>query len=337
MGYEIDFLPVGNGSQNGDAILIRWGNLSGSRYEQTLVVVDGGFDENTDQIIDHMDRYYHTDLVDLVVSTHPDADHINGLRDLLRKAKVSRLWMHLPWRHTSSTSIKVQMKRSLDAAYDLEQIATSKGIPIQEPFSGMAFNECSGVLRVAGPSQRYYEELLSDFKDLGGDSRDRHVRASESWYEETLDDKGETTPENNSSVILALQVDDRRLLLTGDAGIPALSRAADALEETGWYQQLDFVQVPHHGSKRNVGPTILDRILGSTAPENQRRGIAFVSCGPDARPKHPHKKVTNAFLRRGYPVCETAGNGIRHSHDAPDRPRWVPITPLPLYSVIEDD
>lgn len=337
MGYEIDFLPVGEGTRSGDAILMRWGNLSGSRYEQAVVVVDGGFDDNTDQIIDHMDRYYHTDLVDLVVSTHPDADHINGLRNLLRKVKVGRLWMHLPWRHAAGTAKQLQLKRSLDAAHDLEQIATSQGIPIQEPFSGTTLNDSGGALRVAGPSQRYYEELLSDFKDLSGDTPGWQARSSESWYEETLDDKGETTPENNSSAILALQYRDRRLLLTGDAGIPALNRAADELEQAGWYQQLDFVQVPHHGSKRNVGPTILDRLLGATVPENHQRGLAFASCGPDARPKHPHKKVTNAFLRRGYPVCETAGNGICHSHDAPPRTGWGPITPLPLYSTIEDD
>lgn len=337
MGYEMDFLPVGEGTRSGDAILMRWGNLSGSRDEQAVVAADGGFDDNTDQIIDHMDRYYHTDLLDLVVSTHPDADHINGLRDLLRKAKVGRLWMHLPWRHASSDAKGLRLKRSLDAAHDLEQIATSKGIPIQEPFSGMTLDKCGGVLRVAGPSQRYYEELLLDFRESPRDTSGRQLRAAESWSCETLDDKGETTAENNSSAILTLQFGGRRLLLTGDAGIPALNRAADDLEQLGWFQPLDFVQVPHHGSRRNVGPTVLDRVLGSITPENHKRGTAFVSCGPDARPKHPHKKVTNAFLRRGYPVCESAGNSIRHSHDAPPRRGWGPITPLPLYSTIEDD
>jgi len=27
-------------------------------------------------------------------------------------------------------------------------------------------------------------------------------------------------------------------------------------------QQFTFVQIPHHGSRRNVGPTVLNRLLG---------------------------------------------------------------------------
>ncbi|MBF4307570.1 MBL fold metallo-hydrolase, partial [Vibrio anguillarum] len=43
MGYEIDFLGVGEESKSGDAIALRYGNLHGHRDEQTVVVIDGGF------------------------------------------------------------------------------------------------------------------------------------------------------------------------------------------------------------------------------------------------------------------------------------------------------
>ena len=45
MGYEIDFLPVGD--KSGDAIALRYGNLFGQRTEQTVVVVDGGSEDDT--------------------------------------------------------------------------------------------------------------------------------------------------------------------------------------------------------------------------------------------------------------------------------------------------
>ncbi|MFI1955905.1 hypothetical protein ACH437_29400 [Streptomyces xinghaiensis] len=38
MGYEIDFLPVGEESKGGDAIALRYGNLYGSRRELTVIV-----------------------------------------------------------------------------------------------------------------------------------------------------------------------------------------------------------------------------------------------------------------------------------------------------------
>ncbi|MBA7494888.1 hypothetical protein ES702_05466 [subsurface metagenome] len=42
MAYEIDYIPVGEDEKSGDSILLRFGNLSGSREEQTVIVVDGG-------------------------------------------------------------------------------------------------------------------------------------------------------------------------------------------------------------------------------------------------------------------------------------------------------
>lgn len=33
MGYEIDFIPVGNGEKSGDAIVLRFGNLLTGRRE----------------------------------------------------------------------------------------------------------------------------------------------------------------------------------------------------------------------------------------------------------------------------------------------------------------
>ena len=42
MGYEIDFIGVGQESKSGDAIAIRWGNLLGPREQQSVVVIDGG-------------------------------------------------------------------------------------------------------------------------------------------------------------------------------------------------------------------------------------------------------------------------------------------------------
>src|SRR6266536_5996825 len=101
MGYEVDFLPVGEGERGGDAVCLRIGNLAGHRSEQTVVVIDGGFKEATGEtLVEHIKYFYGTDQVDLVVSTHPDADHTGGLEAVLEQLKVGCLWMHQPWNHT---------------------------------------------------------------------------------------------------------------------------------------------------------------------------------------------------------------------------------------------
>jgi len=360
MGYEIDFLPVGTGEKCGDAIAVRFGNLYGPRNDQAVVVVDGGFKETGEQLVQHIKQYYLTDYVDLVVLTHPDADHAAGIAIVLSQLKVGCLWMHLPWEHTediadmfkngrvTDTSVSERLRKALDDARGLEKLAESKNIPMIEPFAGI--EDDSGHITVIGPSVGYYDELLLDFRctpepKVVSSFLTRTIQAGVGLAEmvaetldfETLDDSGETTAENNSSVILSIQLDGHRMLLTGDAGIPSLTRAADYLEDcfeetSGW----NFIQVPHHGSKRNVGPSILDRLIGPKLDEYQEKLTAFVSAPKNGLPKHPAKKVTNAFHRRGAAAYARPGNPMRHSKDAPERKGWVAIEPLPLYPEVDE-
>lgn len=356
MGYEIDFLPVGEESKGGDAIALRYGNLRASRAEQTVVVIDGGYTAAGEAMVEHIRTHYQTDRVDIVISSHPDQDHVCGLEVVLERLSVGLLLMHQPWRHSAalqaarkaafkSAALSEVLAKSLEGASELEQIAIRKGVPIQEPFAGMATND--GCLRIVGPSREYYETLLSSLTASPASAARSSVFEAlrkaaaalvpESLHHETLRDDGTTSPQNNSSVITLLSVDGRQSLLTADAGIPALEQAMDRIERAGWRPgSFTFVQVPHHGSRRNVGPSVLNRILGSAVRQNI--GTAFVS-SPTKNPehKHPAKKVTNAFLRRGYPVHTTQGLTKTHFHDSPGRASWVASSALPFYNQVEED
>ena len=74
------------------------GNLHASREQQHVVVIDGGFQDSGHHLSSHVKKYYGTDLVDAVVSTHADQDHINGLETVLDELRVRELWIHQPWR-----------------------------------------------------------------------------------------------------------------------------------------------------------------------------------------------------------------------------------------------
>jgi beta-lactamase superfamily II metal-dependent hydrolase len=89
---EIDFLGVET-NKSGDAITMRY-EVNGVR---SVHVVDGGFIDTGDQVIDHLNTHYGTTKVDHVVLTHSDQDHANGLRAVLEKCEVGRLWMNRPW------------------------------------------------------------------------------------------------------------------------------------------------------------------------------------------------------------------------------------------------
>lgn len=363
--YEVDFLAVGE-SKSGDAIALRFGNLNGPRSEQQVVVIDGGYTDSGEALVSHINTYYQTNQVDLVISTHPDLDHSAGLEVVLESCEVGSLWMHEPWKHTSDiakafkdgrvtdNSFSESLRKSLEGACRLERFAAKQGLTIVEPFTGVT--DASGCVSVVGPSQSYYESLLPNFRcapqikaGFGVGVLGQAVRAveeviksiAEAWNIETLDDTGETSAENNSSAIIMVELGDECLLFTGDAGMPALTAVADVLEAKGFdYNRLKFFQVPHHGSRRNLGPTILNRLFGAPLASESNLRSAFVSVAPDGAPKHPSKKVMNALKRRGLSVHATAGSGKCHCNSlAPGwgaRPGWGASTPLEFFYEVED-
>ncbi|MDR2463500.1 MAG: hypothetical protein LBD30_06945 [Verrucomicrobiales bacterium] len=366
IGYEIDFLPVGEGEKSGDAIALHWGNiLSNDPTKQTVVVIDGGFADSGEALVEHIKKYYQTSTVNCVISTHPDNDHVSGLSVVLEKMTVNCLVMHRPWlkEHTNGISdlfvhgrvtdksVRNRLKEGLDAAYQLEQLALNKRIQITEPFTDVG--GYSGALRILGPTQDYYESLLPDFRSTPQAKQESSIstlfgRASsavanavkkfaENWDIETLDNDGETSAENNSSAITLFHFNDEYILFTGDAGIPALTQAVNLLVGEGFnFAKLKFIQVPHHGSQRNIGPTILNTLIGNRVNQTKIK-TAFVSAAKDGEPKHPAKKVTNAFLRRGAPVYATQGKGLLHrSSNIPLRAGWSSASSIQLYTEVEE-
>lgn len=358
MGYEVDFLGVGKeSSKSGDAICIRFGNLTGLREQQTVVVIDGGFQETGAEVVEHVRTHFGTDRVDLVISTHPDQDHINGLATVIEELEVGELWIHKPWDHNvgladkfhdgriTDNSITERLKKNLEAACALTKAAENKGITVREPFTGLSF--AGGAVKVLGPSLSYYEELIPEFDGMPKVKVEKSLlelavvafreaaravkRVLAEWgVDKHLDDQDTTSAKNNSSVITQIIEGDRRLVFTGDAGVTALGYAADELERCQIPAPLCFFQIPHHGSRRNVGPTVLNRIIGEAVAEGAPAGSRLWPQQLETvSPKHPRISVLNALTHRGAKVLVTRGKGICSSFQAQARKGWVSIEAEP--------
>jgi beta-lactamase superfamily II metal-dependent hydrolase len=348
--YEIDFLPVesegGSGSKSGDAITVRFSVESEAR--DAVVVIDGGYSSVGEDIVKHVEGWYGQDRVDLVISTHPDADHLNGLREVIETLDVGELMIHQPRLHAAN----VRDFSNLEALDGLIAAAKERGVAVSEPFAGTTRFE--GQLTILGPSQLYYESLLDNYlakltagttaatppvsKSIFAAAKDLLERALSHFPLETLSDDGETSERNSTSVITLVRSDDRRLLFTGDAGIEALDLAANEYERiVGPFSAypLNFFQAPHHGSRHNLGPSVLDRILG---PKGAPYGTStsFISSAK-ASEKHPSPKVVNALSRRGADVHPTEGKIITHGHQSPSRAGWTALTPLPPLVEVENE
>lgn len=367
MAYEIDFIGVGkDSSKSGDAIAIRYGNLEGSRDEFTVALIDAGFKSSGEDVVNHVKEHFHTEKVDLVISTHPDQDHINGLSMVLDELEVGELWIHKAWEHNegladkfhdgriTDNSIGEKLRENLQAAYDLVQQAEKQGITVSEPFTSLTFD--GGTIKVLGPTQDYFESLIPDFdgmpkkaeeeKDLFDEAIDGLVAIAKSawktitsiWGEDDLPTEDETSAKNNSSVITQIITDERRLLFTGDAGITALEQAADQLDSCINPAELRFMQIPHHGSRRNISSNVLNRIIGEPLSNGESRDItAFASTAKDGEPKHPRKAVMNAFTHRGVKAIATRGSNKCSRYNSPAREGWVTAEAEPYHYEYQEE
>lgn len=363
MAYEVEFVGVGDEcKKDADAIALRWEDLSGN-YK--IAVYDGGLQAHGEKLEQHLNKYYFDGnddekIIDCVICSHSDLDHASGLKNILEKFKVQALYMNRPWLYVDDIWDKVKdgritknslierLKKEYKYINDLEEIAQEKGIPIYEAFQGTIIEE---KLRILSPSKEFYLDLLVEssktpleensssdntfcrfFKGIA-----QYVKnLIETWSGEKLRENVSTTAENEMSVVIYGEVDDN-FLLTGDAGIRALDKSITYSEEIGKCikDTVDFIQIPHHGGRHNVSPSILNRLIGEIVEEGvttKKVAFASVANGSD----HPLQMVVNAFTRRGVKVYKTKGNVIRHYKDMPDRAGWAALEKLEFEQKVEE-
>lgn len=339
--FEIDFLPIespgGAGSASGDAICLRFAAGPGAR--QIVVVIDGGYTDIGAVLAKHVATYYHTNRVDLMISTHPDEDHLNGLITAMKLLDVRELLMHQPRLHAT----RLGNFSNLAKVDELLALARGLGVRVTEPFTGLM--RFGGCLRILGPTEAYYEDLLRTQLTSSKTREAIALARSAPWFlkgrstlagtptwpmpAESLTDEDDTSERNASSVITLVQVDGRNLLFTGDAGVRSLELAADEYEAAvGEFvtDPLAFFQAPHHGSHHNLGPSILDRMLGAEGAPHRQSLEAFISSAA-ADEDHPSPKVINALTRRGCEVFATEGRSIMTGSGWEPRPTWTTLAP----------
>ena len=288
-------------------------------------------------------------------------DHVSGLKRILEEFEVKKLYMNRPWLYIDDVwdsvndgritkeSLCERLKKQYKYISELEEIAEEKNINICEAFQGKILED---KLEILSPSKDFYLELMIESnktpleKSNVSESAVRKIvnglvqyvkNLIESWQDEKLREDVETTSENEMSVVVLGKMDEENFLLTGDAGIRALDSAIVYAEEKNEAikDTVKFLQIPHHGGRRNVSPSILDRLIGGIVDEDKTIGkTAYVSVAKDS--DHPLQMVVNAFTRRGVKVYKTEGNIIHHHKNMPDREGWSALEKLNFEEKVEE-
>ncbi|HDR1054497.1 ComEC/Rec2 family competence protein [Pasteurella multocida] len=358
--FEIDFLDV-EAAKSGDAITLRYCKND----IQTIHVVDGGFKgsengEGTgDKVIQHIQKYYGDKKINRVVVTHPDGDHAGGLRKVLETCDVDELWMLRPWNYANELIDRFERLRSIERLEDrlkecypniaaLEEIAVRKNIPIKEPFQGVKIGEFT----VLAPTKERYLNLIEESEktpeakktqenktilSTAFESARHFIRAF--WGDENLSSEP-TSAENNMSIVQYAELNNTKIMLTGDAGREALEEARDYLRInlSVPLPGIDYFQVPHHGSRRNISSELLDEICGKKLLSSQKGTYKFTAVISSAKEDkdHPRKAVLRALMHRGAKVLTTEGASLRCSKGAPTREGWVSAKPVDYPEEQED-
>jgi competence protein ComEC len=224
----------------GDALHVRLAN--GFDF-----LVDGGPD---DTILSRLGRAipYGDRTIDVVVLTHPHADHVTGLLHVLEKYKVKEFW-----------------------------------------FTGVAYKS------------PLYEQLLQSLKEneiqtkvvLAGSeaifSSDPHV-AVRALSPDPSNDFSEI---NNTSLVLRMTIDDKSILLMGDAGEEVEEKIIISNPEA---IPADILKVGHHGSLTASSQVF----VGTVNPS-----LALISVGENNSYELPDQKTIDVFEGLGIPLFRT--------------------------------
>lgn len=231
--------------------------------------------------------------LDLLVVTHVDRDHIEGVIELLTQCDNSELTVAGIWfngySHLPAPASRADVLQAQGAVMGnrLEALIRARGIPWNQAFNGGAvvWDEAAFFsvmvapqlrLTVLGPTYAALEALRPKWEfecqragimPGGSDLQDFLLAPQGAPAPFDFDAlhavpfRDDNAVANGSSIVLLvedLQCDGRNVLLAGDAFAHALEGALRALRAQRGDLRIDAMKIPHHGSERNLSLDLLE-------------------------------------------------------------------------------
>ncbi|MEO4004306.1 MBL fold metallo-hydrolase [Flavobacterium sp. CAU 1735] len=258
---EIKILKAGTG----DSILIHHNNFN--------IIVDGGNDSK--YLLNEVNEIYKKDeSIDLLIVTHHDDDHIKGIIDLLKciingdfgdkKNFIKRVIFNSPRIILGKIVPKKDRLISYKQAHELEELLLKTQVN-WEKFTNK--NEPISFADLQIDFLSPYEEDLEEYVDdkrvyLSSDFKcdwKSPMQLLESYLHDKSQDKSVS---NKSSVVVKIECENKKILLTGDVTPNRLELIINKLvEENGNnLAYFDYIKLPHHGSYRSLNKRIIEKI-----------------------------------------------------------------------------
>ena len=333
---EVLFFPEGNGEDGADAICVSWFRTSprGEPISRKMILIDGGFADQAQQIIDYIKSKGGSTL-ELVVNTHPDQDHYSGLSKVFKDKAISvkAFSAHKPCgyeglkSHFPEGPEREKMKKyGLDGMCDLFSAISKRLGDIKSPFVKL-YDDAEVRVDVLGPTEDDYVELFRNFRGVSGIDESQEKAFSEVKPEDEFKSSSgaDKSAKNASSMVLKFTfkaANNKIAILTADATVESLDKALKEVPTEDRERTVLF-QLPHHGSIHNIRE---HQIRGLFAGRLQKKvhGIplgkcyAVASISETAAKNAPENCVKKCFEKYSVDHVSTAGKlcGIRISKEA---------------------
>lgn len=134
---NVHFIDVGQG----DSILIE-------APDQT-VLIDGGDNDQADKLLRYLKKQK-VSKIDLVIASHPDADHIGGLDKVIDSFEVKQVMM---------PKLPDSIVKTTKSYEDLLMAIKNKGLTIKVPEAGQQYSFKGGKMVFVGPVKKDYKEV----------------------------------------------------------------------------------------------------------------------------------------------------------------------------------
>jgi beta-lactamase superfamily II metal-dependent hydrolase len=126
---EVHFIDVGNA----DCILVRQGEHN--------MLIDSGDVGAYNDIVDYLNRH-NVKKFDLVIATHPHADHIGEMADIIQNFPIDRFVMsYMPTGKEPTTNVYLSMLEALD----------ERNVPVDEAQPGKTYTLGTARLQILAP------------------------------------------------------------------------------------------------------------------------------------------------------------------------------------------
>lgn len=322
MEFSIDMLAVGNA----DAIIIWYKELQ----SDTLLFLDTGNPGDGEKIIKHYEKYIAPyiakDTKIIILISHPHNDHLGGLTFLLNyfKSRINTIYINDPNdylnviqnslineyfnKYGSSNKTIRMIYESLRSSNEVIKLIDAYKINRSVYFSDL--NLGHKYFRIKSPSMFFYTQQIQYFGDQKNLEKMAAVKYNDEEINEAVegvkpceivDEINDDSSENICSSILEITDGNNwNYLFTADASVDSFISAQNSGKT---FANFRIVQLPHHGSRRNINSNLIKALDPKTF---------WVSANGDK--KHPRKAVLEC-IKKNLPLCKvysTHHGGSKH-------------------------